>query len=56
MDALSFSMEEIKDYRRVKVGGLSFDDLDKKIRIPESAKTIEITLDGKVEAEGKVTS
>jgi len=54
MSALGFSMEGITDYRRVKVGGLGFDYLDQKIRIPETAGVIEISLDGKVAVSKKV--
>lgn len=35
------------DHRRVQVGGLSFDDLDDRFRVPESADNLSITLDGK---------
>lgn len=52
LDTLGFEM--VEDFRRVKIGGLGFDYLDSKIRIPESAKTIEVTLDGEVVATGKV--
>ena len=34
------------DYRRVKVGGLGFDDLDKKLSVPEAATELVITVDG----------
>lgn len=34
------------DYRRVRVGGLGFDDLTQKIAIPPSAEEVNITLDG----------
>lgn len=54
MAELEFSMDGITDYRRVKVGGLGFDDLSKVIRVPESAETIEITLDGDVVASQDV--
>lgn len=35
------------DYRRVKVGGLSFDNLERQINIPVTADELVITLDGK---------
>lgn len=35
------------DYRRVKVGGLGFDDLEKQIRVQPTADAVEISLDGK---------
>lgn len=35
------------DYRRVKVGGLSFDNLEKRINVPVTADELVITLDGK---------
>lgn len=36
------------DYRRVKVGGLGFDDLNDTLVVPESAGTLTLTLDGEV--------
>ena len=36
------------DYRKVKVGGLSFDDLDQTFVVPESADVVEVTVDGEV--------
>lgn len=42
------------DYRRVKVGGLGFDDPDQTIHVPESAKTLEVTLDDEVVAKATV--
>ncbi len=54
MNELGFSMDGITDYRRVKVGGLGFDYLDKQINIPGSAATIVITLDGKEAATAPV--
>lgn len=35
------------DYRRVKVGGLSFDNLERQINVPVTADELVITLDGK---------
>lgn len=43
------------DYRRVKVGGLSFDDLDREVRVQPTADSVEITLDGKKVAEFEVS-
>lgn len=37
------------DFRRVKVGGLGFDDLDKVVHIPSTATEVVITLDDKPE-------
>jgi hypothetical protein len=34
------------DYRKVKVGGLGFDDLDKVLRVPEAADELVIAVDG----------
>ena len=49
MQALGFDVAQAEgDNRRVKVGGLGYDFLDKVIAIPESAETIDITLDGEV--------
>lgn len=42
------------DYRRVNVGGLSFDDLDQQIHIPEGAEKLEISLDDEVVVSAKV--
>lgn len=36
------------DFRRVKVGGLSFDALDEEIVIPYTADKVEVTVDGEV--------
>jgi hypothetical protein len=45
------------DLRRVQVGGLPFNDLDEKIRIPEEgADDLEITLDGESVATLTVAS
>lgn len=33
------------DYRRVKVGGVGFDDLDEKLVVPPTADNVTITLD-----------
>ena len=35
------------DARRVRVGGLPFDSLDKQVSVPVTADEVEITLDGK---------
>lgn len=35
------------DFRRIKVGGLSFDSLDKEVNVPVTADEVVITLDGK---------
>ncbi len=43
------------DFRRVKVGGLGFDSLDKQVTVPPTADVVEITLDGKKEASLDVT-
>lgn len=37
------------DRRRVRVGGLPFDDTDKIIHVPVTADTLEITVDGEVD-------
>lgn len=37
------------DYRRVKVGGLPFDNLDKQVEVPVSADELVISVDGKEE-------
>jgi hypothetical protein len=34
------------DYRRVKVGGIGFDDLDKVVNVPYTANELVITVDG----------
>jgi hypothetical protein len=39
------------DFRRVKVGGLSFDSLDRQVNVPVTADTVTVTLDGKKVAE-----
>jgi hypothetical protein len=56
LDAAGFDFEKeaaadyndgAPDFRRVKVGGLSFDDLEKSVNVPPTADSVEITLDGK---------
>lgn len=42
------------DFRRVKVGGLGFDDLDREVRVQPTADSVEITLDGQKVAELEV--
>ena len=37
------------DFRRVKIGGLGFDDLDTEMVIPVTADQLEIRLDGAVD-------
>lgn len=55
MQALDFDFAQAEgDYRRVKIGGLGFDYLDKTINIPESAESIDITLDGEIVASQEV--
>lgn len=44
-DLVGFTFD-FDDYRRVKVGGLGFDDLDRSLRIPEGASVVEIQVDG----------
>jgi len=39
------------DFRRVKIGGLGFDDLDDTVVVPVTADELEITLDGKAETK-----
>jgi len=38
------------DRRRIRVGGLSFDDLDERIIVPESADSVSISVDGEESA------
>lgn len=44
------------DLRRVQVGGLPFHSFDEAIRVPDSAETVEITLDSEVVATLDVVS
>lgn len=44
-DLVGFTFD-FDDYRRVKVGGLGFDDLGRSLRIPEGASILEIQVDG----------
>jgi hypothetical protein len=34
------------DFRRIKIGGLGFDDLDKVIKLPKNGDDVSVTLDG----------
>ncbi len=57
MDALGFDVAQAEgDNRRVKVGGLLYGVLDKAVRSPETAETIELTLDGAVVASAAIKS
>ncbi len=50
------TMDEVIDYRRVKIGGLGFDYLDELFLVPESATSVTVTLDGEVFMTFTVTS
>lgn len=43
------------DHRRVRVGGLSFDDPNETVTVPTTADELVVTLDGKEHATLKVT-
>lgn len=43
------------DYRRVKIGGIGFDDLEKVFEIPYTTNSLDITVDGKVDETVTVT-
>lgn len=45
---VDYGAGEFLDHRLVRVGGLSFDSLDKVIDIPESATKVEIEVDGEL--------
>jgi hypothetical protein len=51
--AVDYNPEGV-DYRRVKIGGLSFDSTDDVIRVPVTADTVDITVDGSVDTTLKV--
>lgn len=42
----NIAVNEGYDRRRIKLGGLGFDNLDERLRIPESATTFDVTIDG----------
>jgi hypothetical protein len=47
-EAASPVLNGAPDYRRVKVGGVGFDSLEDRILVPQSAITLDITVDGAV--------
>lgn len=39
-------VDDSYDRRRIKLGGLGFDSLDEQLRIPDTAETFVVTVDG----------